>query len=70
MAPKIVKFIRRAKSAKSDILQYTKISTDILKHSRSVDSSMPYGNSKESNFLPMLFISKESKWEKWGRMTL
>ena len=61
MAPKIVKFLRRSKSAQAATLQFTKIATGILRNSRSVDSSMPHGNSKETNLLPMLFISQESK---------
>jgi hypothetical protein len=61
MAPKIVKLLRRSKSAQAATLQFTKIATSILKPSRSVDSSMPHGNSKETNLLPMLFISQESK---------
>ena len=61
MAPKIVKLLRKSKSLQTDVLQLTKISTGILQHSRSVDSSMPYGNSKETKLLPMLFISQESK---------
>ena len=63
MAPKIVKLLRKSKSLQADVLQHTKISTGILQHSRSVDSSMPYGNSKKTNLLPMLFISQESNSE-------
>ena len=48
MAPKIVKLLRKSKSLQADVLQLTKISTGILQHCRSVDSSMPpYGNLKE-----------------------
>ena len=61
MAPKIVRLLRKSKSLQADVMQLTKISTGILQHSRSVDSSMPYGNSKETNLLPMLFTSQESK---------
>ena len=61
MAPKIVKLLRKSKSLQNDVLQFTKISTGILKHSRSLDSSMPYENSKETGLLPILFISQESK---------
>ena len=61
MAPKIVKLLRKSKSLHSNVRQLTKISNGIFQHGRSVDSSMPYGNSKETNLLPMLFISQESK---------
>ena len=61
MAPKIVKLLRKSKSLHSNVRQLTKISNGIFQHGRSVDSSMPYGNSKETNLLPMLFIPQESK---------
>ena len=67
MAPKIVKLLRKSKSLQDGVLR--KISTGILQHSRSVDSSMPYGNSKETNLLPMLFISQESNSENVVEMT-
>ena len=69
MAPKVVKFLRKSKSVRADTLRFTKILTGILEHSRSVNSSSLYGNSKETNFLPILFISKESNSEKLVRMT-
>ena len=69
MAPKVVKFLGKSKSVRADILKFTKIWTGILEHSRSVNSSSLYGNSKETNFLPILFISKESNGEKLVRMT-